>query len=70
MIDVKVKNINGRFARCKCKSWLVHWEKYSREKATCCAEKSCFEVATVGALVQKVSIIDCGWYVIPLCDKH
>ena len=67
---MKVKNINGRSNTCKCKSLLVHWEKFSGKTAGLCLEATCHEVATVGAPVQKSSLFDQDWYVIPLCDKH
>jgi hypothetical protein len=70
VVEMKVKNINGRVNHCKCKSWLSHWQKYGDEAVTYCSEESCLEAATAGALVQKRSFIDGGWYIIPVCDKH
>jgi hypothetical protein len=69
-MEMKLINIHGRANICKCKSWLYHWEKFSREAATFCVVETCREVATVGVLVQKDSLFSSGWYVIPVCDKH
>ncbi len=67
----RVKNINGtsQYA-CSCGSWLKHWEKISKEKSNYCSEATCINKASVGSHVQKVSVYDSSWYIVPLCDSH
>lgn len=68
---MKVKNINGTSDNvCNCGSWLAHWEKFSNKTAGLCTEKDCIESAEVGAHVQKDSLTDSSWYIVPLCKKH
>jgi hypothetical protein len=68
---MKVKNINGTSDnKCKCGSWILHWEKYSGKKATSCSELNCLKNSSlVGAHVQK-EIADNKWYIVPLCSEH
>ena len=65
----KVKNINGTSrTTCKCGSWLKHWMNFSgRPLPKYCAEKSCINIPKVGAHVQRDSVVDKNWYIIPLC---
>lgn len=66
-----VKNINGTAGnKCRCGSWLRHWEKYSGEIAGPCAEVTCGKIAVDGAHVQKSGNHDQSWYIIPLCRVH
>ncbi|HXB41900.1 MAG TPA: hypothetical protein VNZ49_15265 [Bacteroidia bacterium] len=66
---IKVKNINGTADnKCKCDSWLSHWQKYSKKSAGLCAEKACRKNAEHGAHVQKDD--DKSWYIVPLCTDH
>jgi len=69
---MKVKNINGTSAnKCKCASWLDHWKKFSgKPTPSYCAQSSCVSRPTVGGHVQKDSVYDKDWYIIPLCDSH
>ena len=68
---MKVKNINGTSQnRCKCGSWINHWENYSGLKATACSAIGCVNKDLVGAHVQKDSIYDSNWYIVPLCNSH
>jgi len=69
---MKVKNINGTSQNtCKCGSWLQHWLNFSGQALPrFCPEKSCTETPEVGAHVQKDSVTDHSWYIIPLCRKH
>lgn len=69
----RVRNINGTSDnKCKCGSWLEHWKKFSREKQlpSYCSEKSCDQKPEDGAHVQKESLSDCDWYIVPLCVEH
>ena len=67
----KVKNINGTSqAKCICRSWLKHWEKFSGQKTIMCVEIGCTETDLAGAHVQKAYSTDRNWYIIPLCSKH
>lgn len=68
---MKVKNIDGSSDNtCKCGSWLNHWKKFSRAKAGLCKERSCTNLATVGAHVRKANSKDQNGYIIPLCSAH
>jgi hypothetical protein len=69
---MKVTNINGTSYRtCSCGSWLAHWQKFSRQALpTYCPEITCSNKPEVGAHVQKDSITDRKWYIVPLCTKH
>jgi hypothetical protein len=54
MLEMKVTNITGTSdKRCKCDSWLEHWELISKEEATNCAVVQCKRAAKVGAHVRK-----------------
>lgn len=69
---MKVKNINGtRFNTCNCGSWLDHWSKFSRQSLPPhCQEITCLKKPEVGAHVQKDSLSDRSWYIVPLCRDH
>jgi len=68
---MKVKNINGTSQnKCKCGSWLNHWEKFAKKSASYCSESSCISKQLVGAHVQKADSKDNNWYIIPLCSYH
>ncbi len=69
---MKVTNINGTSENtCKCGSWLKHWENFSGTSIPgTCREASCMNKPEVGAHVQKDSLTDKKWYIIPLCSKH
>jgi len=69
---MKVTNINGTSDNtCKCGSWLEHWKKYSGQSLPeFCPVEDCFEEPEVGAHVQKNSLTDKSWYIIPLCKTH
>jgi len=65
---MRVKNLNGTStSKCKCGSWLAHWERFSGKKATKCAVTTCGNKATVGGHVQLESNSNFSWYIIPLC---
>lgn len=69
---MKVKNVRGTSGlSCSCGSWLDHWQKFSGALLpSYCREKSCMEKPECGAHVQKDSVFDLKWYIIPLCNKH
>lgn len=65
---MKVKNLNGTSTnKCKCGSWLAHWERFSGKKAVKCAVKNCNNKAVSGGHVQLAISTDHSWYIIPLC---
>ena len=71
-MSLAIKNVNGTSDnKCKCGSWLDHWKKYGKQNLpTYCCEALCIEAPAVGAHVQKSTITDNSWYIIPLCHKH
>jgi hypothetical protein len=66
-----VKNINGTSDnKCKCQSWLNHWENFGGAKVQYCSERFCLQTKDLlGAHVQKATS-DMKWYIIPLCPTH
>ena len=67
----KIRNIKGTANnRCKCGSWINHWEKYSQTKSTICAEIKCKNKIVLGAHIQKVNSESREWFIIPLCSAH
>jgi hypothetical protein len=69
---MKVKNINGRRQNsCKCGTWLDHWVKVCGwPLPQHCAATTCMAQPQLGAHVQKDSVTDNQWYIVPLCVKH
>jgi hypothetical protein len=69
---VKVKNVNGTSGlSCSCEGWLNHWKEFSgTSMPSYCSEKNCRTKPECGAHVQKYSLFDAKWYIIPLCTKH
>jgi hypothetical protein len=69
---MKVNNVNGTSDNtCKCGTWLAHWKKFGGGTIpSYCSEKVCPSKPTVGAHVQKDSLTDRSWYIVPLCDAH
>jgi hypothetical protein len=69
---MKVNNINGTTGRtCNCGSWLNHWKNFSGQTLSkYCYEEKCIQEPEVGAHVQKDSISDKSWYIVPLCKGH
>jgi len=69
---MKVRNINGTSDKtCKCGSWFDHWKKFSGQSVPIyCPESKCVKKPEVGAHVQKDSITDSNWYIVPLCNVH
>lgn len=70
---MKVKNINGTSessAKCKCGSWIKHWEKFAKQSSPVyCVVTGCMNKNPIGAHVQKHDSIDQNWYIIPACDS-
>ena len=67
---MKVKNLNGTsINKCKCSSWLEHWEKFSNQPANKCVVAGCTNKHSVGGHVQKESASDSSWYIIPICSE-
>jgi hypothetical protein len=69
---MKVRNINGTSQNiCKCGSWIDHWKKFSGQALpTSCPEVGCTQKPEVGAHVQKDSLFDSSWHIVPLCRTH
>lgn len=69
---MKVKNVNGRRQNsCRCGTWLDHWVKVcGRPLPQHCAATTCLGKPQLGGHVQKDSVTDTAWYIIPLCVKH
>lgn len=68
---MKIKNINGTSqTKCKCGSWLKHWENFSGQTATYCPVVGCWNTDLEGAHVQKADSSDNKWYILPLCGPH
>lgn len=69
---MKVNNINGTSGHtCACGSWLEHWKKFSgRALPPYCAVSTCASRPEDGAHVQRDSVLDRHWYIVPLCRRH
>ncbi|HVU48997.1 MAG TPA: hypothetical protein VHD85_22920 [Terracidiphilus sp.] len=69
---MRITNINGTSDNdCSCGSWLIHWKRYSGVPLPpTCACTTCYDRPTVGAHVQKDTLLDNAWYIVPLCDAH
>lgn len=68
---MEVKNISGTSNNtCNCESWLEHWERFGGQSISkYCSEKSCRNKPEIGAHVQKTSVLDKNWYIVPLCKE-
>lgn len=67
---MKVRNLNGTSSNsCKCDSWLAHWGNFSKQTTKQCVVSGCTNVPEVGGHVQKVSLADQSWYIIPICKS-
>lgn len=69
---MKINNINGTSDNsCRCGNWLEHWKKFGgKTLPATCREVRCNEKPEVGAHVQKDSLSDKSWYIVPLCQRH
>lgn len=68
---MQIKNLVGTSDnKCKCGSWLNHWENYAKKPSLFCSVNGCNEMAEVGAHVQTVGFSDQNWYIVPFCHKH
>lgn len=69
----KVKNLNGTSDNDPKKkgysSWKSFWEDKTGREFSSCSCSGCLESASVGAHVQKVSLDDRKWYIVPLCNS-
>jgi hypothetical protein len=66
---MRVKNLNQTVqTKCGSDRWLAHWEKISGHRAWLCVVNNCYNMPSVGGLVQKDSPSDRTWYVVPLCS--
>ena len=66
--DMRVKNLSGATQNTQSSgSWLALWEEVSGENAFICFVKGCINRPCAGGQVQKDSLTDKNWYVIPLC---
>ncbi len=73
--SVQIKNANGTATRsCSCGSWLQHWEKYSKKKATKCSVAECSKQADVGAHITRPRAKNDDYktspYIVPMCSSH
>lgn len=65
-----VRNLNGTTVKkCKCASWINHWENFSKQVTLKCVVIGCNNNYSVGGHVQKKSEADCSWYIIPICSE-
>lgn len=71
-MPVSIDKIYEPPARCKCGSWLLHWEKYNPygHLAVKCSVINCDNEELEGAHVQLARRADDTCYVIPLCTSH
>ncbi|HVW21587.1 MAG TPA: hypothetical protein VHC86_10255 [Opitutaceae bacterium] len=68
---MRVKNVPTGIPRiCACGSWLRHWERFSGQRTSYCAEITCYRQDLAGAVVTKASGYDASPYVLPLCAAH
>jgi len=69
---LRLNNLNcTKSTDCKCGSWLEHWKQFSAQSLPdFCAEKKCLNPPTLGAHVQKDSLRDRRWYIVPVCEEH
>jgi hypothetical protein len=65
---MKVRRTNGTLSnKSGTAAWLAYWEKLSGHSAYLCFGQSCINTPSVGAVVQRDSLTDKSFYVIPLC---
>jgi hypothetical protein len=70
-MGTKVKNKKGTESlKCNCVSWLAHWERFSKQKASNCSVMGCWDTDLVGAHVNQVYSTDYETYIVPLCRGH
>lgn len=66
-----IKNLKGTGAlKCRCGSWIKHWDNFAKRSVGNCAVLRCTEKATDGAHVKKSGPADPKHYIIPLCHQH
>ena len=72
---VYIKNENGTSTRkCKCGSWLHHWELFGGQKASTCCVSKCHNDAEHGAHVTRPWANNDDYkthvYIVPMCPQH
>jgi hypothetical protein len=68
---MRVKNVPGPLQdACACGSWLRHWERFSGQRTSYCAEITCYNRDLDGAFVRPAAGFDPSSYVLPLCTAH
>ena len=67
---MRVRNLNGASqSKYSGATLLAHWERFSRQHAYGCFVIGCKNKYSVGGHVQKDSLTDKNWYVVPLCEE-
>lgn len=68
--NVVVRNVSGTSdKKCKCKSWLKHYTKFSDIIPSKCSAYRCTKYASVGAHVKATNIESEESWIVPLCYK-
>jgi len=68
---MEVYNLNGTSKlKCKCGSWLNHWNNFTKQSTEYCRAKGCMKKTTAGAHVKKCVNYDQKHYIIPFCHEH
>ncbi len=71
ILRTEVRNLNGTSdKKCRCDSWLEHWEIFSKSTAKKCSVIGCAQDAEVGAHVIKCNSTDKEHYIVPMCQGH
>lgn len=71
--NIAVKHIRGSSEvspKCKCGSWIKHWEKFSGKTRDKCSVVGCTEAAMKGAHIKIVDGTISSWYIMPVCESH
>ena len=72
ILNIEVQHIKGssRLPKCKCGSWIKHWEKFSGKTRDKCSVVGCTEDAMKGAHIEFVDGNISRWYIMPVCESH
>lgn len=70
--NVLVRNVRGTSDRkCRCGSWLLHWDNETKSNRATCSVVPCGNDATLGAHVQILDNRTSGQHwIVPMCDGH
>ena len=71
--NIAVQHIKGSSEvspKCKCGSWIKHWEKFSGKTRDKCSVVGCTEAAMEGAHIKIVNGTINSWYIMPVCESH